>query len=220
MKIQRIRGQKRRAKQIQRWISSNLSLNKQLLKEYNRDYCEIIVHPWCDISLIKSMWPEPRGKNRIAIVSGLIDIYEAWKLELDSLGINYYLKIWLFEPYLSKSQVVCAIDEKLNFYDEPFYKIAATKELQANNYGSLAAKIKKFNWEQFQHEMTLESDYLGEAKDYLNERSYVESKKWYHRIMKKPHRTFKMIVDGEERTFDAFPKGTVWVGGHKQTPTE
>lgn len=214
MKTQKIRGQKRRSKQIQRWVNSNLALDKLQLKDYNRDYCKVIVHPWCDISIINSIYPEPMGKNRIKIVSGLLDIYESWKLELESLGINYYLKIWLYEPYLSKSQVVCAIDDKLNFYDDAFYKILSKKELQAKNYGSLEGRIKKFKWEPFQDEMTLESDYVGEAKDYLDERSYIESKKWYHRTMKKPHRIFKMLVDGEERTFSAFPKGIVWVGGH------
>ncbi|RZK09173.1 MAG: hypothetical protein EOO43_21255 [Flavobacterium sp.] len=103
MKIQKIRGQKRRSKNIQDWIDANLIYNKSYFFKNNRDYCEVLVHPWCDISIINSAIPEPRRKNRRKIIAGLLDIYESWKAELDTLTKDYYLKIWLFEPYISKS---------------------------------------------------------------------------------------------------------------------
>ena len=213
LKIQKIRGQKRRSKDIQRWIQNNLMYNKQYFSEHQREHCEVIVHPWCDITPGNSIIPEPKRKNRNTIISGLLDIYESWKTELDSLGKEYYLKIWLYDPYISKSQVVCAIDDKLHSYDHTFYKSGSAKGFEPLNYGCLADRIKRYQWEPFQHEMTLEDDYVGKPGDYQNLKAYIETKKWFYRKLKRPHRTFKVIDHNFERKFHAFPLGTIWVGG-------
>jgi len=69
MKLQKVRGQKRRSKQIERWTNNNLPLNIPVLSKYKNDHIEIIVHPWCDISIINSTIPEPKGKNKGEILS-------------------------------------------------------------------------------------------------------------------------------------------------------
>ncbi len=213
MKIKKIRGQKRRSKNIEDWIQANLIYNKSYFFKNHRDYCEVLVHPWCDISIINSTIPEPRRKNRRKIIAGLLDIYESWKTELDSLAKDYYLKIWLFEPYISKSQVVCAIDEKLHFYDNTFHQSNPPKAFGFKSYGELEERIKQYQWKSFEHEMTLEDDHLGEPEDYRNLKDYIETKKWLGKKLKKPHRTFTLIENGIERTFNAFPQGTIWIGG-------
>jgi hypothetical protein len=213
MKIKKLRGQKRRSKDIQHWIQNNLVYNKQYFSEYNREYCEVIVHPWCDITLGNSIFPEPKRKNRERIVAGLLDIYESWKIELDSIGKEYYLKIWLYDPYVSKSQVVCAIDDKLHSYDNTFIKSNSAKAFEPQNYGCLADRIKQYQWESFKHELTLEDDYVGKLENYQNPKDYIETKKWFSKTLKKPHRTFKVIAYAGERQFNAFPQGTIWVGG-------
>jgi len=83
MKIQKIRGQKRRPKNIEDWIHANLIYNKSYFFENHRDYCEVLVHPWCNIPITNSIIPEPRRKNRKKIIAGLLDINESWKTELD-----------------------------------------------------------------------------------------------------------------------------------------
>lgn len=148
MKIQKIRGQKRRSKNIEDWIHANLIYNKSYFFKNHRDYCGVLVHPWCDISIINSTIPEPRRKNRRKIIAGLLDIYESWGTELDSLAKEYYLKIWLFEPYISKSQVVCAIDETLHFYDNTFHQSNPPKAFGFKSYGELEERIKQ--WGLFQ----------------------------------------------------------------------
>lgn len=212
MKILKIRGQKRRSKEIDCWLHDNLMINERYFIENQRDYCEIIVHPWCDISIVNSTIPEPKGKNRMKIISGLLDIYESWKMELDSLGEDYYLKIWLYDPFISKSQVVCAIGEKLHFYDNTFHKKDTPKTFNVKNFGSLEERIMQYQWESYVDELILEDDHLGEPDDYRNLKDYIENKKWLYRKLKKPHRTFTLIENGFERIFNAIPQGTIWIG--------
>ena len=109
MRQQKIRGFNRRFRDIDIWRSENLDLRLDLIEKYNGDHIDIVVHPWCDISIINSKIPEPKRVTKKLILNGLIDIYESWKVQLNNLGKPYYLKIWLFEPRFSKSQVVCAI---------------------------------------------------------------------------------------------------------------
>lgn len=213
MKVQKIRGQKRKSKEIDVWIKNNLMYHTKYLQQYQYDYCEILVHPWCDISIRNSLIPEPRGENRKKIIAGLLDIYESWKIELDALGEPYYLKIWLYSPHLSKSQVVCAIGDKIDFYDECFEKSVSPKAFAFQNYGALAARLSLYKWMRFEHEMVLENDYLAQPENYRNLKDYLDEKKWLSRKLKRPHRTFQLIEKEIERTFYAFPQGTIWVGG-------
>ena len=39
------------------------------------------------------------------------------------MQVPYYLQIWLYEEYLSRSQVVCAIEEYKNFYQHTFERL-------------------------------------------------------------------------------------------------
>ncbi len=108
MKTKKIRGHKRRWHDIDQWVEYHKNLSLDYLKEYQRDYAKIRAHPWSGISLTNSQTPEPKGLTKTKILNGLIEIYNSWKIELDELDEKYYLKIWLFEPRFSSSQVVCA----------------------------------------------------------------------------------------------------------------
>ncbi|RZK09174.1 MAG: hypothetical protein EOO43_21260 [Flavobacterium sp.] len=61
--------------------------------------------------------------------------------------------------------------------------------------------------------MTIEDDHLGKPEVYRNLKDYIETKKWLDKKLKKPHRTFTLIESCIERTFNAFPQGTIWIGG-------
>ena len=98
MRQRKIRGNKRRQKQIEIWRQLSLTLDTENLLKHKRDHVKIWVHPWSGISIINSTYPQPNGKTKKLMVSALLDIYENWKLQLDKLGQNYYLKIWLYEP--------------------------------------------------------------------------------------------------------------------------
>ena len=149
MRQKKIRGHNRRHKQIDNWRLDNLSLDltDYLLNERDRYYAKIRVHPWSGLSLTNSVTPQPTGKTKQKMLNGLLDIYEDWKKQLDKLGQPYYLKVWLFEPRFSQSQVVCAIGDNVDFYENTFYKPDTDKPIQLDNYGSLKTNLSKFNWD-------------------------------------------------------------------------
>jgi len=93
-----------------------LEFNIEHLNEYKYNYAKVFIDPWNKLNLTNSYIPEPKGMAKKQILSGLEKIYDSWKTELDKLAKPYYLKIWLYEPTLSKSRVVCGIDERIEYY--------------------------------------------------------------------------------------------------------
>jgi hypothetical protein len=208
------RGHNRLQKQIDNWRLDNLALNIDYIKRNERGHIDIVVHPWCDIPIINSWFPEPNGKTKQKILSGLLDIYESWKKQLDNLNEPYYLKIWLYEQRFSKSEVVCALGSSLDYYRNVFYKPDYIKRLNPNSYGSLANRVSKFKWDFYLDEDIHDNTTVGDQSLYESARSFEETKKWFNKLLKKPHRTEKLkekIEDVDELYF--FKRGNVWVGG-------
>jgi len=213
VKTKKIRGQKRRWKEIDHWVQSSKNLDLDYLKASHRDYAKIRVHPWSGISIATSQIPEPTRATKIKILNGLIEIYDSWKQELDKLGEPYYLKIWLFEPRFSNSQVVCAIGDFLDFYEITFFKPEHTKELASQNYGQLENEISKFKWEYRLDEEHFDNSMPGNPESYLTLEDYEEDKKWVRKMLKKAHRTTKYKEPiGEATASYSFKKGSVWLG--------
>jgi len=210
MKHQKIRGHNRRQKDIEQWRSENLDVRLNLIEESNYDYTKVIIHPWCDISIIKSDFPEPKGKTKQQMLNGLIDIYHSWKVQLDTIGQPYYLKIWLFEPRFSKSQVVCGIKDRIDRYDNLFFKPDEEKQLTTSNYGYLKEKLDKLTWDNYLDEDHFEDDYVGEPEQYRTYSDFTANKKWFTKTMKKSHRT---TVFDDNREYYSFKKGDIWIGG-------
>ena len=63
------------------------------------------------------------------IIQALIDAYDSWKRELDKLREPYYLKIWIFEKEILKSQVVASYRGMLDFYNNTFIEIEKVESL-------------------------------------------------------------------------------------------
>jgi len=210
MKFQKIRGHNRRHKAIEQWRLENLELRLDLLEKFGYQYIKIRIRPWSGLSLIGSIVPLPRGKTKLLMLNGLVDIYNSWKTQLEKFGQPYYLKIWLFEPRFSKSQVVCAVGERIDYYENLFLENDDVRELRRGNYGYLKSKLDNLNWELRIDEDHIDDDAVGEPELYSNYRDYIETKKWFHKLMKKPHRTRKYSNGAE---FYSFDKGDVWLGG-------
>lgn len=213
MKTKKIRGHKRRWNDIDQWVETHKNLNLDYLKEYQRDYAKIRVHPWSGISLTNSQTPEPKGQTKTKILNGLIEIYDSWKKELDKLDESYYLRIWLFEPRFSNSQVVCAIGDYLDFYENTFFKPDELRTLNPENFGQLNKEIDSFNWEYRLDEDHFDKNEIGTPEEFISQKEFEENKKWFNRIMKKNHRTTKYSEPiGEATESYSFKKGDVWLG--------
>jgi len=213
MRVKKIRGHKRRWKDIDFWIENSKNLNMDYLNHYQRDYCKILRHPWRDLILTNSKLPEPRKITKNKILKGLFEIYNNWKQMLDNLGIDYNLKIWLFDPRFSNSQVVCAIGEDIDFYENTFFKPENNKQIKSENYGEISALINEFEWEYRIDEWFLDN---GDPRTWGLKISNIEfenEKKYIAKMLKKQHRTEKFenpIGDATESY--AFKIGTVWIG--------
>ena len=138
-----------------------------------------------------------------------MDIYESWKNQLDKLNEPYYLKVWIFEPRFSKSQVVCAIGNSIEFYQNTFNIPEKAKEFKIDFGGIIKNRIENYNWECRLDEDFLFSTDIGNPEDYENEKEYLEDKKWFNNKLKKKHIT-KTLKDGTNSY--VFEIGNVWIG--------
>lgn len=213
MKTKKIRGHRRRWSDIDHWVETHKNLDLDYLNEYQKDYAKIRVHPWSGISLTNSQTPEPKRQTKSKILSGLIEIYDSWKKQLDKLDKSYYLRIWLFEPRFANSQVVCAIGDYLDFYENTFYKPDESKKLNLENYGQLKIEMGNFNWEYRLDEDHFDNSEPGDLELYATLADYEEDKRWFEKMLKKPHRTTKFKEPiGEATESYSFKKGDVWLG--------
>ena len=215
MRHKKIRGHKRRLKQIEHWQQRHCSTSvEQIVSKYHDHYARIRIYPWNGFTQGNSKTPEPKGKTRAAMVNGLLAIYDSWKKQLDTLGEPYYLKIWLYEPNFTQSEVVCAIGKKLHFYDATFLKGNDAEVLNTKQYGNATAKMETLTWEHYIEEDHYENDYVDAPEMYASLQDFYDTNRWFSRMLKKPHRTTTYDEPiGDSTEFYSFKKGNVWIGG-------
>lgn len=214
MQKKKIRGHNRKLRQIELWRQNYLTLDIERLLERQSIYTKIYVHPWSSLNSGNSIIPVPYGKTRQHIVNALLDIHDSWRNQLGKLGQPFYLKIWLFEPRFLTSQVVCALGDRIDYYNDLFYKPDVTKQFHPEDYGKLQNRILQYNWHFGLDEDAHDNSDLGDPGDYASLKEYKASKIWFKRLMKQPHRTEQLegkIGDIKEVYF--FKRGYIWVGG-------
>jgi hypothetical protein len=195
--MQKIRGYNRRIKQIEQWKQRCLHLDVNSLQEQERNYVKIAIHPWNGLSFKRSMFPEPTGIVKQNILSGLLDIYESWKTQLEALHQPYYLKLWLYEPRFSQSQVVCAVGNGLHWYDQTFFKSDETQTIDLTRYGVLRERLQRYSWSLHLDEDNYDIDDLEEPA--------VRS------VLAKPHR-IETNADSNSGKMVFVKRGSVWLG--------
>mgnify|MGYP000538823722 CR=1 FL=1 len=213
MRQQKVRGYNRRFKHIEKWRIENLDLRHDLIEKYNGDHVDVAIHPWCDISIINSKIPEPNKKAKMLILNGLIDIYESWKDQLDKLQKPYYLKVWLYEHRFSKSRVVCALEDKIEIYNNIFYQPKSPLSFNFEHFVNLTGRLKTFDWDIRMDEDHFENNFIGESKEYATIMDYIETKRWFNKLLKKPHRTTAYDdPTGLITEIYSFRRGNIWIG--------
>jgi hypothetical protein len=210
MKAKKLRGHKRIFKNIENWKNDSLKLDLENLEEYQRNYEKVYVRPFSDMSISGKAIPKPKRKSRKLIIESLLTIFNSWETELKTLNKPYYLAIWLYEPNIAYSQVVCAIDGLLNFYDITFYRPENQRKMPTQNYGNLKRELDTFNWIYAKDDNYFTSKDLEMTEDeYYTIEEYRNFQKWYKRKLKQKLRTY---TDQEGKTTYYIPKDTVWIG--------
>ncbi|MBI3259829.1 MAG: hypothetical protein HYZ54_10200 [Ignavibacteriae bacterium] len=216
MRTKKIRGHFRRFKNIEKWRIEHISLDisDYVVNQYDCYYAKIRIHPWSGLSLTNSSIPEPKRKTKQKILAGLLDIYDAWKIQLDEIGQPYYLKIWLFEPRFSQSQVVCAVENRIAYYENNFFKPDSDKTLKKSDYGSLQSRLRTLKWEYYFDEDYYDNSDIGKPEDYATIQDFELAKIWFAKLLQRPHRTdtfTEPICDIIESYM--FKRGSLWIGG-------
>ena len=124
-----------------------MKLDMKNLVRYERDYAKVCVHPYGSISFTNSQVPEPRAETKQRILNGLIDIYQSWRTQLDGMNEPYYLKIWIFDPRLSRSQVLCAVRNSIDFYENTFSSPENDQRFNSCRLGIVKERLEKFDWQ-------------------------------------------------------------------------
>ncbi len=151
-----------------------------------------------------------KGELRKKIIETLLKTYFEWKIELDKLNIEYYLAIWLYNPRMLKSEIVCAIEEKVTYYEnESFLASNKNSEFDLNQFGKLSIELQKFTWDK---KIDLDSVRQWEInfpkEQYEFEKEYNKDQKFYKRLIREK---FHVVEKDNEKIY-FYPKGDVWIG--------
>lgn len=209
--MKKLRGNKKRIKQIENWRLNNLEIDIDYLKKYHKDYVKFRIFPWNPIAMSFHNFPSPKKKIRKQIFEALIDIYNNWDKQLKELNEPYYLKIWLFEPNIYESQIVCAINEKIEYYDNIFKKSDSNKVISESTYSNISKRIKDYNWDIFENEVLFfGSDFQKE--NFNSEDDYNSEINWLKNKLKKPHSIKEIDRFGQIEKVYIFKDSDVWLG--------
>lgn len=194
---QKIRGWKRRVRDIERWKAYNMQLDLSLLEKYDRDYVKLGSLSF--YSLFRK-YNLPTWYKRL-IIQALIEVYDSWKQDLEKLDEPYYLKVWIFEEDILYSQVVASYREMLHFYDTTFIEIEKVDSLS----GELTTKnTSDLKWHKgFNTIGWSEADLLEDIKDGFYTDEEVQSIK----------DSAYAITEYSGDTFYIQKAGVVWLGG-------
>jgi len=214
MRQRKIRGHKNIQRKIEYWRLENISFDlNSYLEDNNYCYARIRIYPWNGCTYFDRQVPEPKRKTRQKFISALIDIYNSWKEQLEKLDQPYYLRIRLFNQRFSKSDVICAIGNKIEHYENSYSESNELESLNLDNFGHLKFRLEKFNWDYRIDEDYYDNCTLGTVDEYASIQSYNESKTWFNKLLKSPHRTVEFDNPIDERTeCYLFKRGDIWLG--------
>jgi hypothetical protein len=154
---------------------------------------------------------ETKGRTRTIILESLFNTFNIWRQELVKLHIPFYLAVWIYEPRLPKSEVVCAIDNKIDYYRTKVFDQAPNQ----NNYPGY--ELFEPYRENLSWSKKIDYDYLEEwevnfpKEQYENLEEWEKDQKRYKSIMADPDK----IIEGEKGKTFCTIIGKVWVGENR-----
>jgi hypothetical protein len=188
----KVRGWKRRLRQLERFRLAHRTLDVESLRASHYDYVKLWLDPWSRLG----------GRNppvwfRRRILAAFIDIHDAWRAALEATGEPYYLEIWLFHPDFHRSQVVAAMDWRMEHYENVFEPASRAAPRPPALYGDAAYDLDRFRW----RAGTEVNVYMAGPGE-LDADIQADFERRASRIQERP--------DGDTMYF--FEQGTVWQG--------
>jgi hypothetical protein len=137
----KVRGWKRRLRQLERFRLAYRTLDVEALRASHYDYVKLWLDPWSRLG----------GRNppvwfRRRILAAYMDIHDTWRAALEKTGEPYYLEIWLFHPDFHRSQVVAAMDWRMEHYQNVFEPAPSAAPRPPALYDDPAYDLDRFQW--------------------------------------------------------------------------
>jgi hypothetical protein len=191
----KIRGWKRRIKEIDRWFEAYKMPDLDRFKARGEAYVKIRISPW---NLVCERVPSNWYFRLIA--RKLVLIHDLWKDIFESEQIPYDLQIWLNYPNTIRSQIVCAKVDSYGETRDDYYRKSVRNEMLPQMWADSMQELKKFSWQQYDDE-----DFAFKNLQYLDKQEIEE-------LLGLGFKEDEIIIDGVEDTRYSKKVGNVWIG--------
>lgn len=197
----KIRGWRRRVKQIEQWKQHYLELDMEELERNHRDYVKLWIDPFYRLTRRNP----PVWYARL-LLAAMIEVYQSWSRQMRGLDEPYYLKIWLYHPHFINSQIVVAFREALHFYDHTFDPGNDNKAFPTQLYGTVPG-LQPFQWE-----LAIDADryWLSDLQEDIN--WGFKTEKDIEAIQDKAYASETVRSGAGEDTVYKVRVGDVWLG--------
>jgi hypothetical protein len=200
--MKKVRGYKRYFKNIQNSFlkDSRLDLNFLNQEKYFNFQFEDKYGPKVGL----------KGKGRKFVIENLVQIFNDWDVKLKKMDCDYYLAIWLYDPRLELSEIVCAIDSKIEYYkNEAFLISEKTNVFNPYKFNPFANQLVEFNWKRkVDLESTFEWEIGWPIEGYEREKDYYSDQRFYNKLKKNPFHT----AENKDGKIYFQNKGDIWIG--------
>jgi len=200
--MKKVRGYLRYLNGIQESILKDSELDVDYLKE--QKYFNFQFEDWYGYNI------GIKGKGRKFVLENLIRIYKEWKIKLEELNCEFYLAIWLFDPFIEQSEIVCAIDSKIEYYEnEAFLNSNQSEKFISENFKPFNEMLVEFTWIR---KVNIEPTYEWEM-EWLRERyefdhEYFTDQRFYKKLKEKPYH----VAENDDGKIYFRKIGDVWIG--------
>ena len=212
--MRKIRGHRKIKKRIEKWRADYLLPNMEMIAEKHYDYVKVWVNPYANLRYKERNYAGPKSENRILILNSLLDIYDNWDKELKKMDIPYFLKIWLFEPRITSSQVVCGISDRIELYENVYSLNLDKVSFPSERYITLNNRLNQFDWIPAIDEEIIDNDFWSKEQ-YLFESEYYNDQRIYRKLEKKLVKKKDLTDDYQKLIRYYVPKGNIWIGNKK-----
>ncbi|MBD3922923.1 hypothetical protein H8B09_29720 [Paenibacillus sp. PR3] len=200
----KIRGMKRRARKLSSWTEYHKQLDIESLLKHNKEYVKVWIKPFYNLHYInanKVGKKNPPKKFRKQIIFRLIEIFMSWEEKLEQLKQPFYLKIWLADPEFMDSQVVAALGDEIEYYNNIFMNNEEHKQFSIIVRHPL---IDQFVWER-----CINGYYVWESD--------LETEKEINEVRRKAIRTDETIINERVERMYFINTGDMWTGSIRRS---
>ncbi|HEX2091384.1 MAG TPA: hypothetical protein VHG28_03240 [Longimicrobiaceae bacterium] len=137
----KVRGWKRRLRQLDRFQREHQALNLDALCRNEVAYVKLWLDPWSRL-----VPRNPPVWFRRRVLHAFLEILRSWHRALEVAGEPYYLRLWLFHPRFYQTQVVAAVGDRIEYYETLFVPDDRVRTLPPPQYEDPSYDLRLLEW--------------------------------------------------------------------------